>query len=850
MSSDETSTSNVKPLWYIAYLDGYRKYYSVKSTSSQVDPIEGMPAQIWGILNRNYSKSSPTRPELAEPCAISEVANPTIEILKLDPNRDVGTNNKLVGVVSSSSSSSSSLPPPPPLDPVPASAPAAEPPKVQSISPPEATPVKPPAPTPPPGAIAAANAAFEQANEKLARQGQTYDGFVSLREALALLQIIPGNTRVGGALCQFASSGSASECTVDKVRVALQKRAKDELERLQAGFEKLNQATNEAMGPDEEDVCKYAALINCTSAWFDPNIIGQQTAKDDLRQGFIYPYMYPNLFPKRARALLLYGPPGTGKTMLARACANELQAEAGKDLIILFFAPNVAQLKNKYLGDTEKSIQALFNGVSARASRVEAETGVKTLGMMFIDEVDSIAPRGRENGGASGQIAASSVNALLQQLDGVSSINNVALIAATNYPWNLDPAFVRRITIQVHVRLPTKEDVLEQLHVRLGKYYDVDDKTNTTTTTPTESCGQVTCDPPSASERVRQDWHKYLEKHGLNDQDYNTPRESTLELLAEYCVANRLSGSDVDRLFDLAIRRAAADALADSRFVKVNDQRALPVMLFKSPSTDTIERLKSAANEKREVTFEGRPYINIRDTSRQLWFTNDLKTFGSIFVPNNDNANDDEYLVQVNPDVHADRFILFKGTSEEQVQKSTTWGAIRWINSIKQYVNGTETLTDLINKSKMYNIFDAIGVATEILVIDKFITDDAKTGKRESKWRKMQVSASSLTPKSVGKDEVDSSYELAMIYNFDVVQKTATYQDIEAFTAPNGEISNHASSLPKSMFYGLNVCDRYLVWASTQIRSSTTKSDIDDLEQYSQGNQEAILQRRAAASSS
>lgn len=846
--------SDVKPLWYIQYLDGYRKYYSIKSTSSQIDPIAGMPTQIWGILNRNYSKSSPTRPELSEACAISEVANPTVEILQLDPNRDVGLNNKLIGVESTNPPSGILPPPPPePSPPTPAPAPSVPAPTT-SESPPEPKPVTvpappPPAPPAPSGALAAANAAFEQALEKLTIQGQTYDGFVHLREAMALLQLVPNNTRVNGALCQFTTSGSSSDCAISKVRAAVQKRINDELLRLQTGFEKLNQAVNDAMSPDEEDVCKYAPIIDCKMAWFEPSIIGQQGAKDDLRQGFIYPYMYPNMFTKRARALLLYGPPGTGKTMLARACANELQAEAGKDLVILYFVPNIAQLKNKYLGDTEKSIQALFNGISARAKRVQAETGVKTLALMFIDEVDSIAPRGRELGGASGQIAASSVNALLQQLDGVTSIDNVSLIAATNYPWNLDPAFVRRFAIQVHVRLPTKEDVLEQLHVRLGKYYDIPSLSKpavediTLPATSAETCGQVSCDPPTAEERIRQDWHKYADKVGLVEKDFNLPLEKTLELLAEYCVANRLSGSDVDRLFDLAVRRAAADALNDGRFVKVNE-RALPVMLFKSPSADSIERLRVATNEKREMMYEDKPFRNIHDGSRQMWFVNDRKMFGSVFVPTDEQAKDDTFIVQVNPDIHSDRYIYFDGAGLDKVVASQTWGAIRWINGLKSYIveSSTETLKSMIEKSKMYTIFDAIGVADNIFVIDRESKDDEETGKREFTWTKKRVNASSLNPKSVGKEDIEVSYLASFMGAFN---GTGTTEPIKSFTAPNGEMSKTPSELSKNMFYGLNVCDRYLVWASTQIRSSTTKSDIDDLEQYAQGNQEAILQRRA-----
>jgi len=84
----------------------------------------------------------------------------------------------------------------------------------------------------------------------------------------------------------------------------------------------------------------------CESAWFE-YVIGLDRAKEDLRNGFIYPLLYPNLFPSMSRGILLFGPPGTGKTLLAKAAVNELQANGQGCIQVRFFAPSGASMKGK-----------------------------------------------------------------------------------------------------------------------------------------------------------------------------------------------------------------------------------------------------------------------------------------------------------------------------------------------------------------------------------------------------------------------------------------------------------------------------------------------------------------------
>jgi len=125
-----------------------------------------------------------------------------------------------------------------------------------------------------------------------------------------------------------------------------------------------------------------------------------------------------------AGGLLLYGPPGCGKTFVARAVAGELGAR--------FYAVSLADILDHYLGDTEKNVRTIF------------ETGRRNAPcVLFLDEVDAIGHRrSRIGSGWSGLRGA--VNQLLHEMDSVSGDNDgVFVLAATNHPWDVDPALRR-----------------------------------------------------------------------------------------------------------------------------------------------------------------------------------------------------------------------------------------------------------------------------------------------------------------------------------------------------------------------------------------------------------------------
>lgn len=203
-----------------------------------------------------------------------------------------------------------------------------------------------------------------------------------------------------------------------------------------------------------------AGSSNCL---FFSDVAGLFEEKKTFESSLIYPLMYPNLYPKRSKGILLYGPPGTGKTYVVKAAVNELQLKGGKSVGVLFFAPSPGDLKGKYVGETEKRIEEIFTCASRAACNHElnCKNGKKYISIIFMDEFDAIAPDREQD---STGLAANSVNTLLQMMDGINSKPNVAVVAATNFPWNLDNAILRRFDTQILVDLPQEGDMLELLN--------------------------------------------------------------------------------------------------------------------------------------------------------------------------------------------------------------------------------------------------------------------------------------------------------------------------------------------------------------------------------------------------
>lgn len=196
---------------------------------------------------------------------------------------------------------------------------------------------------------------------------------------------------------------------------------------------------------------------------------GMAETIDQLREMVELPLRYPELFQRLGvdppRGVLLHGPPGTGKTRLARAVANESDAE--------FFLINGPEIMGSAYGESEKKLREVFEAATKAAPSI-----------LFIDEIDSIAPK---RGQVSGETEKRLVAQLLTLMDGLEARTNLVVIAATNRPEAIDEALRRpgRFDREIIVGVPDERGRREILgiHTRgmpLGEMVDLGELARTT----------------------------------------------------------------------------------------------------------------------------------------------------------------------------------------------------------------------------------------------------------------------------------------------------------------------------------------------------------------------------------
>jgi transitional endoplasmic reticulum ATPase len=188
--------------------------------------------------------------------------------------------------------------------------------------------------------------------------------------------------------------------------------------------------------------------------WDD--IGGLTEAKQRLREGVELPLKVPGSFQRLgirpARGFLLYGPPGTGKTLLAKAVAREAEAN--------FIATKSSDLLSKWYGESEQQVTRLFQ----RARQVAPA-------VIFIDEIDSLAPQRGGGGMAEPAVTERVVNTLLAEMDGLEQLQGVIVIGATNRPVLVDPALLRpgRFDELVYVTVPDESGRLHILRIHTSE---------------------------------------------------------------------------------------------------------------------------------------------------------------------------------------------------------------------------------------------------------------------------------------------------------------------------------------------------------------------------------------------
>ena len=211
----------------------------------------------------------------------------------------------------------------------------------------------------------------------------------------------------------------------------------------------------------------YETNVDVESERFD-KVIGLKKEKLDIQNKFIMSTLFPLVYAMSMREvkpkhILLYGPPGTGKTITGRMTAAELKHQSRGDMTFRFFSITASELRDRYEGGTEKNIKSAFVDGAVKA-------GKNGRSILFFDEFESLAESRTE--GDSGR----SVTTLLQQMDGAGSQQNVVVLAATNYPWKLDAAILRRFSGKILVDLPNFDNIVSLIFskfVKLIKFHNI-----------------------------------------------------------------------------------------------------------------------------------------------------------------------------------------------------------------------------------------------------------------------------------------------------------------------------------------------------------------------------------------
>ncbi len=215
----------------------------------------------------------------------------------------------------------------------------------------------------------------------------------------------------------------------------------------------------EALKDIEPSALREVLIEIPTVVWED--IGGLKEVKQKLIEAVEWPLKYPEAFKKMGirtpKGILLYGPPGCGKTLLAKAAANESEAN--------FISIKGPAVLSKWVGESEKRIREIF-----KKARQTSPT------IIFFDELDAVAPRRGVYTGS--HVTETVLNQILTEIDGMEALENVIVIGATNRADMLDPALLRpgRFDFLIFVSSPDKEARLEtfKIHTKDMPLKDVD----------------------------------------------------------------------------------------------------------------------------------------------------------------------------------------------------------------------------------------------------------------------------------------------------------------------------------------------------------------------------------------
>ena len=272
--------------------------------------------------------------------------------------------------------------------------------------------------------------------------------------------------------------------------------------------------------------------------WSD--IVGLNGAKRVLREAVVMPLRYPQLFQGKKlltpwKGVLLHGPPGTGKTLLAKAVAGEGTT---------FFNISASTIVSKWRGDSEKLIRVLFE-----LARYHAPSTI------FIDELDSImSKRSSED---EHEASRRMKTEMLTQMDGlVQSDALVFVLAASNFPFDLDPALLRRLEKRILVPLPeleAREQMFRKFLTPDIAASDIDFKGFAEKTEGYSGSDIHLLCKEAAMEPLRRLMSELQEKYGESYLDETITEEMKLDLISQVDVETALKRTSASATYDMSM---------------------------------------------------------------------------------------------------------------------------------------------------------------------------------------------------------------------------------------------------------------------------------------------------------
>ncbi|MCZ2845257.1 MAG: CDC48 family AAA ATPase [Candidatus Bathyarchaeota archaeon] len=277
-------------------------------------------------------------------------------------------------------------------------------------------------------------------------------------------------SRIASVTHGFVGSDLEALCKESAMRSLRRVLPKMDLEAESIPAEILNNITvtskdfQEALKDVEPSAMREVLVEVPQVKWTDIGDLNE--AKEELREAIEWPLKYPELFSqmdtKPPKGILLHGPPGTGKTLLAKAVANESEAN--------FISIKGPELLSKWVGESEKAVREVF-----RKARQAAPC------IIFMDEIDSITPT-RGGGFGDSHVTERVISQILTELDGLEELRDVIIIAATNRPDIVEAALLRpgRFDRLLYIPPPNLEARIEifKIHTknkRLEKDIDLED---------------------------------------------------------------------------------------------------------------------------------------------------------------------------------------------------------------------------------------------------------------------------------------------------------------------------------------------------------------------------------------